>query len=61
MSRDLYNLPKYKCLSCIQSYFYDQKKERCLERKQYDESKGLYYDDIKNIRVTKCGDQNQSQ
>ncbi|CAD8103048.1 unnamed protein product [Paramecium primaurelia] len=46
-----------KCLSCIQSYFYDQKQERCLERKQCDESKGLYYDDIKNICVTKCGDQ----
>ncbi|CAD8102425.1 unnamed protein product [Paramecium sonneborni] len=45
-----------KCLSCIESYYYNSEQKKCFQRKQCDESKGLYYDDHKNICFSKCGD-----
>ncbi|CAD8193965.1 unnamed protein product [Paramecium octaurelia] len=45
-----------KCKACIESYFFDIKKGRCLERTICIESQGYYYDDKQNICYSKCGD-----
>ncbi|CAK67722.1 unnamed protein product (macronuclear) [Paramecium tetraurelia] len=45
-----------RCKACIESYFFDIKKGRCLERTICFESQGYYYDGKQNNCYSKCGD-----